>query len=79
MHKYENGEYVELTQAEIDANTQADLDRQAELAATDYIEKRRAAYASLADQLDMQYHDSVNGTTTWADHIASVKAAYPKP
>jgi len=27
----------------------------------------------------MQYWDSVNGTTTWADHIAAVKAAHPKP
>ena len=26
----------------------------------------------------MQYHDSVNGTTTWADAIAAVKAKYKK-
>jgi len=39
---------------------------------------RQQAYASLAEQLDMQYWDSVNGTTTWKDHIASVKAQYPK-
>jgi hypothetical protein len=29
--------------------------------------------------LDMQYWDSVNDTTTWADHIAQVKADNPKP
>jgi len=27
----------------------------------------------------MQYWDSVNGTTLWADHIAQVKADNPKP
>jgi len=36
-------------------------------------------YASIGDQLDMQYKDAVNGTTTWKDHIAAVKAKYPKP
>jgi len=36
-------------------------------------------YASEADQLDQQYHDSVNGTTTWKDAIAAVKVAHPKP
>jgi len=39
---------------------------------------RQQAYKSLAEQLDMQYWDSVNGTTTWKDHIAFVKAQYPK-
>ena len=36
-------------------------------------------YASIQEQLDMQYWDAVNGTTTWKDHIAAVKAKYPKP
>ena len=45
----------------------------------EYINKRQAAYPSIAEQLDMQYHDSINGTTTWADAIAAVKAEYPKP
>tara|TARA_R100001440_G_scaffold1076_1_gene3568 strand:- start:613 stop:924 length:312 start_codon:yes stop_codon:yes gene_type:complete len=35
-------------------------------------------YASIAEQLDMQYWDAVNGTTTWKDHITAVKAKYPK-
>ena len=26
----------------------------------------------------MQYWDAVNGTTTWKDKIASIKAKYPK-
>ena len=45
----------------------------------DYREKRALAYSPIGDQLDMQYHDSVNGTTTWVDHVAAVKAKYPKP
>ena len=36
-------------------------------------------YASVQEQLDMQYWDAVNGTTTWKDHVAAVKSKYPKP
>ena len=53
----------------------ADLsERQAAVRAT-----RRNAYGDLGSQLDMQYHDSVDGTTTWKDHVASVKTANPIP
>jgi len=44
-----------------------------------YSRDRAIAYPSLADQADMQYWDSVNGTTTWVDAIAAVKAEFPKP
>ena len=40
---------------------------------------RRTAYGDLGSQLDMQYHDSIDGTTTWKDHVASVKTANPIP
>jgi hypothetical protein len=40
---------------------------------------RRSAYGDLGDQLDMQYHDSVDGTSTWKDHVAKVKADNPIP
>ena len=40
--------------------------------------KRKNTYPSIAEQLDMQYHDQVNGTTTWKDAIAKVKADNPK-
>ncbi len=36
-------------------------------------------YPSIEDQLDMQYHDAVDGTTTWKDAIAKVKSDNPKP
>jgi hypothetical protein len=35
-------------------------------------------YPSIQEQLDMQYWDNVNGTTTWKDAIAKVKADNPK-
>jgi hypothetical protein len=44
-----------------------------------YIQARQKAYGSIADQLDMQYWDKVNDTTTWKDHIAQVKTDHPKP
>ena len=44
-----------------------------------YIRARQEAYGSIADQLDMQYWDAVNGTTTWKDHVAQVKSDNPKP
>lgn len=47
--------------------------------ALSYSDKRAAAYPSIQEQLDMQYWDSVNGTTTWADAIAAVKQEFPKP
>jgi len=44
-----------------------------------YRDDRRAAYGDIGDELDMQYWDLVNGTTTFRDHVAAVKAAHPKP
>jgi len=51
---------------------------QAEYNANQYARDRATAYPSLQDQADMQYWDAVNGTTTWQDAIAKVKADYPK-
>ena len=44
----------------------------------DYTDARAAEYPSLEEQQDMQYWDAVNGTTTWKDKIAEIKAKYPK-
>ena len=46
---------------------------------TTYVDDRIAAYANTGDQLDMQYHDAVDSTTTWKDHVSAVKAEHPKP
>ena len=40
--------------------------------------QRDRQYPSIGDQLDMQYHDQLDGTTTWKDAIAKVKADNPK-
>ena len=55
-----------------EAELQAEHDSKA------YARARADAYASIGDQLDMQYHDSVNGSRTWLDHIEAVKEAHPK-
>jgi hypothetical protein len=64
------------TEAEITAEIarlQADYEAKA------YQRSRATSYPSIQEQLDMQYWDSINGTTTWADAIAAVKQQYPKP
>ena len=43
-----------------------------------YKYNREAEYPSWQEQMDMQYHDTVNGTTTWKDAIAKVKSDNPK-
>ena len=43
-----------------------------------HIVPRQMAYPTIQEQLDMQYHDEVNGTTTWKDAIAKVKSDNPK-
>jgi hypothetical protein len=43
-----------------------------------YKYQRQSAYPSIQEQLDMQYWDTINGTTTWQDAINAVKQQYPK-
>ena len=64
------------TEAEVNA---AIVEVQAEIEANRYKQERDMAYASIQEQLDMQYWDRVNGTSTWKEHIDAVKAAHPKP
>ena len=52
---------------------------EADYASKQYQRDRATSYPSIQEQLDMQYWDSINGTTTWADAIAAVKQQYPKP
>jgi len=49
----------------------------AEYASSQYQRDRR--YPRWQEQMDMQYHDQIDGTTTWKDAIAKVKADNPKP
>ena len=43
-----------------------------------YQRDRAKDYPSLADQLDMQYWDKINGTNKWQQAINAVKQKYPK-
>ena len=54
------------------------IEVQAEYDALQYQRDRAKEYPSIQEQLDMQYWDSVNGTTTWKDAIQAVKDANPK-
>ena len=78
-----SGNSITIVQSDIDA-ARTTLDSEAnailyqtqrtgEAGTTDTI------YLPLPQQLDMQYWDSVNGTTTWKDHVAKVKSDNPKP
>ena len=44
-----------------------------------YAMRRKVAYGDIGEQLDMMYHDQIESTTTWKDHIAAVKAANAAP
>jgi len=79
MYKQVNSERLELTdadyaQAKIDLGNSKWNDQE-----FGYIDARKNAYPSIGDQLDMQYHDAVDGTTTWKDAVAKVKSDNPKP
>jgi hypothetical protein len=43
-----------------------------------YGRNRRNEYPPIGEQLDMIYHDQVNGTTTFKDAVKAVKDKYPK-
>ena len=45
----------------------------------DKAQRRRVAYGDIGEQLDMMYHDQIESTTTWKDHIAKVKKDVPAP
>jgi len=66
---------TEPTQAEIDTEI---IRLQAEYDAQEYARNRKAEYPAIADQQDMQFHDAIDGTTTWQDAIQAVKTKYPK-
>jgi len=69
------GDELEWLDTEHTKPTEAEII--AEQTRLQYTEDRQ--YPSIGEQLDMQYWDAVNGTTTWKDAIAQVKADNPKP
>lgn len=71
-----DGSPISFSWAEVSAKI---TELEADYTSKQYKRDRAVAYPSLAEQLDMQYHDNINGTTTWADAIQAVKDKYPKP
>jgi len=71
-----DGKSITLVQSDIDA---ARTTLNTEAAAVKYKTDRATSYPSIQDQLDMQYWDKKNGTTTWVDAVAKVKSDNPKP
>lgn len=63
------------TWADIEAGL---IEMQASYDALEYGRSRASEYPDIGEQLDMQYWDGINGTTTWADSIKAVKDKYPK-
>ena len=62
-----------------DAEIDAEMIRlQAEYDAQEYARNRATAFPTWQEQMDMQYHDEVNGTTTWKDVVEAVKTKWPK-
>ena len=70
---WHDGNPTNITTAAITAKVAAIEARDA------HINPRQKAYPSIGDQLDMLYHDQVDGTTTFKDAIEAVKDANPKP
>jgi len=78
--KYGQHAYTPEMEAEADAADVVNANNLANYIAKEkYKDDRRAAYPDIGDQLDMQYHDLVDGTTTWKDAIAKVKNDIAKP
>ena len=78
------GDYIKEWNLDIAKPTIAQLDAleteaQAKEELQTVLSTRATAYPSIQEQLDMQYWDSVNGTTTWKDIVAKVKEDNPKP
>ncbi len=70
-----NIEYIQFLD---DIAEENDTVEGADIVPESYTDLRVQSYPSMQDQLDMQYWDSVNGTTTWKEAIDAIKEAHPK-
>jgi len=70
-----------ISQADVEAKQ---VELRADFASKQYqrdrtIQPERGGYPPIGDQMDMIYHDQVDGTTTFKDAIKAIKDAHPKP
>ena len=70
--EYHNGT-TPISKADIEAKV---VELQADYDAKQY--QRDRIYPTIQEQLDMQYWDGINNTTTWKDAITKVKTDNPK-
>lgn len=80
LKKIVNGVEVDLTEAEaLELLTEwqnNDLVKQQDLRVNGYKKLRKKAYPSIEDQLDIIFHEGVDG---WKARIQLIKDLYPKP
>jgi len=84
-HKLIDGVRVDLTAEEIaELNAKDEIenkkiaDAKVIYDAEQWKRNRQAEYPTWQEQMDMQYWDKVNGTSTWQTAIAKVKSDNPK-
>ena len=79
LYKVVNGVKKEYTEEDKISLSKIRAAEKFDIQENGWLYARREQYLPIQDQLDMQYWDGVNGTTTWQDHVAQVKADNPKP
>ena len=78
-----HGTVITWYNSSITQPTTSELEAEDARLKADYINKkyqrdRKVEYPSISDQLDMQYWDKKNGTTTWVEAVDKVKSDNPK-
>ena len=77
-----SGEIVKWRSSDIPQPSESDIDSKVaeykiKYDAQAYARNRKKEYDAL-NQLEMQFDDEEDGTTTWKDAIAAIKTKYPK-
>ena len=76
------GAYIKEWNLKIPKPTQKDLEdwaKEFDLQHRQNLARQKRQYPSWQVQMDMQYHDSLEGTTNWVDSLKAIKAANPIP
>jgi hypothetical protein len=82
MKKIVNGVEIELSEQEIIEFQERAQAHEEYLNSLEFRQRQavlQREYPPIGEQLDMLYHDKINGTNNWETTIAAIKAAHPKP
>ena len=74
--RLEGGQLIALSSQECETILAERKSLKTLVAANAYKQQRAQAYPSMADQLDLIYHEGIDA---WKAQIAAVKQEYPKP